>query len=149
MLTSILGSRNRAGHEYGVRAAHELEGEVAQLEPAVVAALESVSWLSGLHWNLVERCEYTGTGFRLIGQRLRGSHPEWEPFERSSIEPLTPHRIYVEGPSSADPITLSPIASVELCLTCRTRELFLLKEVTGKVVTLRSGKDHEISHELD
>jgi hypothetical protein len=77
------------------------------------------------------------------------NHPEWEPFERSSIEPLTPHRIYVEGPSSADPITLSPIASVELCPTCETRELFLLKEVTGKVITLRSGKDHEIKHELD
>ena len=149
LLDGILDIRNDARHEYGVRATHELEGEVAQLEPAVVATLESVSWLSGLHWNLVERCEYTGSGFRLIGQRLRGSHPEWEPFERSIIEPLTPHRIYVEGPSSASPIPLSPIASVELCQACRTRELFLLKEVEGKVITLRSSKDHEIKRELD
>jgi type I restriction enzyme M protein len=149
LLTSILDVRNEARHEYGVHAAHELEDEVATLEPVVVGALESVSWLSGLHWNLVERCEYTGTGFKLIGQRLRGSHPEWEPFERSRVEPLAPHRIYVEGPSSADPIALWPIASAELCPICGTRELFLLKEVMGKVITLRSGKDHEINRELD
>jgi len=149
LLTPILTIRNEARHEYGVHALHELEGEVAQLEPTVVSALVSVSWLSGLYWNLVERCEYTGSGFRLIGQRLRGSHPEWEPFERLSIEPLTPGRIYVEGPSSAAPISLSPIASVELCPTCQARELFLLKEVAGKVMTLRSSKDHEITRELD
>jgi type I restriction enzyme M protein len=148
-LTPIRNIRNDARHEYGVHALHELEEEVAQLEPMVVNALQSASWLSALHWNLVERCEYTGSGFRLIGQRLRGSHPDWEPFERSSIDPIAPNRIYVEGPSSPAPVSLSPIASVELCPTCRTWELFLLKEVEGKVMTLRSSKDHEIKRELE
>ncbi|MFJ7949534.1 N-6 DNA methylase [Streptomyces sp. NPDC096354] len=148
-LARLLDIRNDSGHAYGVRAAHELEREVNALEPVVVAALESVGWLSGLHWDLVDACAYTANGFTLVGRRLRGSHPDWEPFERPRPDPLVPNRIYVEGPSSPEPLELWPIATGEVCQVCGTRELFLLNKVEkNQVMTLRSGRDHEIRREI-
>jgi hypothetical protein len=119
LLLRIQRARNSSGHAYGVRADHEIEEEIAGIEPVVVAALESVSWLAQLQFDLVDRCEYTGSAFRLIGRRLRGSHPEWEPFERMLQEPVTPGQVYVNNLTSTRTIRLAPVAKTQLCLDCR------------------------------
>ncbi|MFF0094556.1 N-6 DNA methylase [Streptomyces canus] len=145
LLDQLRGMRNDSSHASRVQPEHELEREVNALEPVVVAALESVGWLSGLHWDLVDTCAYTGNGgFTLIGRRLRGSHPDWETYERPYAGTLDPNRIYVQGPSSAEPLTLWPIARAEVCTDCDARELFLLHKIdkTG-AITLRCGRDHK------
>jgi type I restriction enzyme M protein len=64
----------------------------------------------------VDTCAYTGNGgFTLIGRRLQGSHPDWEPFTRKFPDTLDPDRIYVEGPASARPLPLWPVARAEVC----------------------------------
>ncbi|GIF04623.1 hypothetical protein Asi03nite_21610 [Actinoplanes siamensis] len=148
LLIQALKFRNDSGHSFGVQPAHELEEEIAQIEPVVQLTLESASWLAQLQYDLVDRCEYTGTGFRLIGRRLRGSHPDWEPFERLVSDPVTPHRVYVNGPSNAAAIELWPTASAELCPKCRQWEFFVINEVHRRTATLRSGRDHEIDRQL-
>ncbi|GAA1082970.1 hypothetical protein [Kitasatospora arboriphila] len=126
VLEGIKDFRNGSHHAHGVRASHELNSEVAQLEPRVVEALGLVNWLSGAHWDWVERCEYLDeSSYRLVGQRLRGSHPSWEPFERPSQFPLRPDRIYVVSTPSGKPVDLWPLAAVSLCAQCNARELFL------------------------
>ncbi|MGQ5262869.1 hypothetical protein ACTWLT_19225 [Micromonospora sp. ZYX-F-536] len=147
-LTQALKFRNDSGHSFGVQPAHELEEEIAQIEPVVQLTLESASWLAQLQYDLVDRCEYTGAGFRLIGRRLRGSHPDWEPFERLLSGPVTPHRVYVNGPSNAAAIELWPTAGAELCPKCRQWEFFAINEVHRHTATLRSGRDHEIDRQL-
>ncbi|WML81819.1 N-6 DNA methylase [Streptomyces sp. VNUA74] len=145
LLDQIRGMRNDSSHASRVQPEHELEREVSVLEPVVVSTLESVGWLSGLHWDLVDTCAYTGNGgFTLIGRRLRGSHPDWEPFERPYPGPVEPNRIYVQSPSSAQPLTLWPIARAEVCTECDARELFLLHKIdrTSGAITLRCGRDH-------
>nr|WP_308309812.1 class I SAM-dependent DNA methyltransferase [Streptomyces sp. CHD11] len=146
LLDQLRGTRNDSSHASRVQPEHELEREVNALEPVVVATLESVGWLSGLHWDLVDTCAYTGNGgFTLIGRRLRGSHPDWETFERPHPGTLDPNRIYVQSPSTAEPLALWPIARAEVCTECDARELFLLHKITktNGVVTLRCGRDHE------
>ncbi|GAB7036618.1 MULTISPECIES: N-6 DNA methylase [Catenuloplanes] len=148
LLTRALRFRNDSGHSFGVQPAHELEDEIARIEPVVQRTLESAGWLAQLRYDLVDRCEYTGTGFRLVGRRLRGGHPDWEPFERLVPDPVTPHRVYVTGPSTAAAIDLWPVAGAELCPTCRQWEFFVINQVHRHTATLRSGRDHEIDRPL-
>ncbi|QIY96503.2 N-6 DNA methylase [Streptomyces sp. S1D4-11] len=146
LLDQLRGTRNDSSHASRVQPEHELEREVNALEPVVVATLESVGWLSGLHWDLIDMCAYTGNGgFTLIGRRLRGSHPDWETFERPYPGTLDPNRIYVQSPSSIEPLALWPIARAEVCTECDARELFLLHKIAkaNGAVTLRCGRDHE------
>jgi type I restriction enzyme M protein len=145
LLESIKDLRNGSHHAHGVRASHELKEQVDQLEPPVVSALKAVTWFSSTHWDWVERCEYLDeSSYRLVGQRLRGSHPHWEPFERSSTFPLQPDRIYVDSSPSEKPMDLWPLASVSLCANCNARELFLIDEVRDGVLTLRSLEEHSM-----
>ncbi|GAA0934928.1 hypothetical protein GCM10009558_048410 [Virgisporangium aurantiacum] len=148
LLLRIQRARNSSGHAYGVRAAHELEEEIAGIEPVVVSTLESVSWLAQMQFDLVDRCEYTGSAFRLIGRRLRGSHPEWEPFERLVSEAVAPNQVYVNNLASTRTIRLAPVAKTRLCLDCRQWELFVLNDIHDDVATFRSGRDHEIEQAL-
>lgn len=145
LLEGIKDFRNGSHHAHGVRASHELDNEADLLEPRVVSALNSVNWLSGMHWDWVERCEYLDeSSYKLVGQRLRGSHPSWEPFTRSSTFPLKPDHIFVGSTPSGPPVDLWPLASVNLCTTCNTRELFLIDEVRDGVLTLRSLEEHSL-----
>ncbi|MEU7080845.1 class I SAM-dependent DNA methyltransferase [Streptomyces sp. NPDC046409] len=144
-LGHIKDFRNTSHHAHGVRASHQLAEDVERLEPHVVRAISAVSWLSGTHWDWVERCEYLDEGsYRIVGLRLRGSHPSWEPFERSSTQPLRPDRIYVDSAPYGAPVDLWPFAVVSLCEECRTRELFLLNEVRGDQLSLRSLEEHSL-----
>jgi type I restriction enzyme M protein len=150
-LSQLLAMRNHSGHKTRVQPEHELKREVDALEPVVVAALEAVGWLSGLHWDLVDVCAYAGNGaFTLFGRRLRGSHPDWEPFERPSACTVEPNRIYVQGPSSAESLEIWPIARVEVCTGCDARELFLLHKIeeAERLMTLRCGRDHEVKRAI-
>lgn len=145
-LRELRGMRNDSSHASRVQPEHKLEREVDALQPLVVAALESVGWLSALRWELVDTCAYTSNGgFTLIGRRLQGSHPDWEPFERSFPDTLDPDRIYVEGPSSSRPLPLWPVARAEVCEDCDARELFLFHKFdrTSGDITLRCGRDHK------
>ncbi|MFE7216626.1 hypothetical protein ACFU93_43760 [Streptomyces sp. NPDC057611] len=145
LLGDIKDFRNDSHHAHGVRATHELDEDVDKLEPYVVSAISSVSWLSGTHWDWVERCEYIDeSSYKIVGLRLRGSHPSWEPFERSSTYPLRPDRIYVDSTPSGSPVDLWPLAAVSLCPECRTRELFLLNQVRDGQLTLRSLEEHTL-----
>lgn len=145
-LRELRGMRNDSSHASRVQPEHKLVREVDALQPLVVAALESVGWLSALRWELVDTCAYTGNGgFTLIGRRLQGSHPDWEPFERSFPGTLDPDRIYVEGPSSPQPLPLWPVARAEVCEDCDARELFLFHKFdrASGDITLRCGRDHK------
>ncbi|MFF5393464.1 class I SAM-dependent DNA methyltransferase [Streptomyces sp. NPDC013012] len=145
-LRELRGIRNDSSHASRVQPEHKLERDVEALQPLVVAALESVGWLSALRWELVDTCAYTGNGgFTLIGRRLQGSHPDWEPFERSFPDTLDPDRIYVEGPSSPMPLPLWPVARAEVCEDCDARELFLFHKFdkSSGDITLRCGRDHK------
>ncbi|MEU9015937.1 type I restriction endonuclease subunit M, partial [Streptomyces sp. NPDC048479] len=143
LLEKVKDLRNDAHHAHGVRASHEIDGEVAELEPHVVSALTSVNWLSRTHWDWVERCEYLDESqYRLAGLRLTGSHPGWEPFERFSQFPVRPDRIYITHTPGAALVGLWPLASVSLCTVCNARELFLIDEIRDNKLTLRSLEEH-------
>ncbi|MFK0244488.1 N-6 DNA methylase [Amycolatopsis azurea] len=145
LLQAIKDVRNDTSHAHGVRAEHQLEREIEELEPLVAAALTAANWLSAVPWDWVQRCEYLDEhSYLLVGQRLRGSHPDWEPFERSSTYPLRPRRLYA-GTDIADtgqPVDLSPLAAVQICADCGSRELFLVNKIKGDDITLRSLEDH-------
>ncbi|MBM7052316.1 SAM-dependent DNA methyltransferase [Streptomyces sp. RHZ10] len=132
-----------SAHAHGVREMHEIGDAADELEQLVLLTLRSVSWLAATHWDWVERCEYLDmASYNLVKQRLRGSHPAWEPLEESSQYPLRPKRIYVgNGPARA-PLDLWPLASVDVCSDCNTRELFLVDKVEQGVLTLKSLRDH-------
>ncbi|MEU4524933.1 N-6 DNA methylase [Amycolatopsis sp. NPDC024027] len=146
LLRAIKDARNDSSHAHGVRATHQLEDEADALEPVVLSALTSANWLSTVHWDWVARCEYQDEfSYLLVGQRLRGSHPSWEPFERSSTYPLRPGRIYTGTDTTTEtgrPVDLSPLAEARICADCQTRELFLINTVMGDDITLRSLADH-------
>ncbi len=145
LLGEIKDFRNDTHHAHGIRRSHELDDDVAVLEPLAVAVLSSVNWLSGISWQWVERCEYLDdSSFRTVGLRLRGSHPSWEPFERSATYPLRPDRIYVDSTRAGRPVDLWPLALVSLCPDCRTRELFLINQIRNQRVILRSLEEHSI-----
>lgn len=144
LLKRIKNFRNSgSAHAHGVREMHEIGDAADELEQLVLLTLRSVSWLAATHWDWVERCEYLDTAsYNLVKQRLRGSHPAWEPLEDSSQHPLRPKRIYVgNGPARA-PLDLWPLASVDVCSDCNTRELFLVDKVEQGVLTLKSLRDH-------
>ncbi|QMV10144.1 N-6 DNA methylase [Streptomyces lincolnensis] len=146
MLREIKDLRNTSHHAHGVRRSHELHEDVEKLEPYVVSALNSVNWLSSTDWFWVERCEYLDdSSFQAVGLRLRGSHPSWEPFNRSIDHPLRPDRIYVDGTPPGKPIDLWPLVMVSLCPDCRTRELFLLNKISNGTAILRSLEEHELT----
>jgi type I restriction enzyme M protein len=145
LLKDIKDLRNNSHHAHGVRRSHELDEDVEKLEPHVVSALNSVNWLSSTDWFWVERCEYLDdSSFQVVGLRLRGSHPSWEPFSRPINRPLRPDRIYVDGTPPGVPIDLWPLAMVSLCPDCRTRELFLLNKISNGTAVLRSLEEHEL-----
>ncbi|MEU6260960.1 hypothetical protein [Streptomyces sp. NPDC047043] len=132
---------------YEARIIEDLVQPLGDRQPLVVAALESVGWLSALRWELVDTCAYAGNGgFTLIGQRLQGSHPDWEPFKRSFPGTLDPDRIYVEGLSSSQPLPLWPVARVEVCEDCDAGEIFLFHKFdkASGDITLRCGRDHKV-----
>lgn len=145
-LAKLHAFRNFSGHAHGVRSRYEVQSEVDQLEPILLSIVDTVGWLSGLSWNLVEQCRYTANGYLLLGERLRGSNPEWEPFQQLVSSPFVPERLYAEGPSSNTSIDLWPVASVDLCQeeNCRTRELFLFDSVERQTLVLRSLREHSI-----
>ncbi|WP_405910224.1 hypothetical protein OG742_42105 [Streptomyces sp. NBC_00828] len=145
LLKEIKDFRNSSHHAHGVRMSHELHEDVEKLEPHVVSAISSANWLSSTDWFWVERCEYLDeSSFQAVGLRLRGSHPSWEPFERSITRPLRPDRIYVDGTPPGEPIDLWPLAMVSFCPNCRTRELFLLNQIRDGKAVLRSLEEHEL-----
>ncbi|WP_327215366.1 type I restriction-modification system subunit M [[Kitasatospora] papulosa] len=145
LLEEIKDFRNHSHHAHGVRMSHEIDEDVEKLEPRVVSTISSVNWLSGIQWYWVERCEYLDdSSYRTVGLRLRGSHPSWEPFERSTTYPLRPDRIYVDSDLSGRPVDLWPLALASLCPDCRTRELFLLNQVRDGQVILRSLEEHSL-----
>jgi type I restriction enzyme M protein len=134
---------NGSAHAFGVREMHEIGDAADALEQLVLLALRSVSWLSATHWDWIERCEYLDTAsYNLVKQRLRGSHPAWEPLEESSQHPLRPKRIYVKNGPARVPLDLWPLASVDVCTECNTRELFLVNKVEQGVVKLKSLREH-------
>jgi type I restriction enzyme M protein len=144
-LTSIKDFRNDSHHSHGIRASHELKEDVEKLEPHVVSVITAVNWLSSNPWDWVERCEYLDeSSYRIVGLRLRGSHPSWEPFERPSTYPLKPDRVYVDSVPGGTPIDLWPLAAVSLCPECRTRELFLLNQARDESLILRSLEEHQL-----
>ncbi|MEV7640944.1 class I SAM-dependent DNA methyltransferase [Streptomyces rubiginosohelvolus] len=145
LLEEIKDFRNHSHHSHGVRMSHEIDVDIEKLEPRVVSAISSVNWLSGIQWYWVERCEYLDeSSFRTVGLRLRGSHPSWEPFERSTTYPLRPDRVYVDSDPSGRPVDLWPLAVAGLCPDCRTRELFLINQVRDGRVILRSLEEHSL-----
>ncbi|MFI6054645.1 N-6 DNA methylase [Streptomyces violascens] len=146
LLKGIKDSRNDSHHAHGVRRSHELDEDVEKLEPKLVSALSSVNWLSSTDWFWVERCEYLDdSSFQVVGLRLRGSHPSWEPFSRSIDHPLRRDRVYVDGTPPGVPIDLWPLAMVSLCPDCRMRELFLLNKISNGTAILRSLEEHELT----
>jgi type I restriction enzyme M protein len=146
LLKEIKDLRNISHHAHGVRSSHELNEDVEKLEPYVVSAISSSNWLSSTDWFWVERCEYLDdSSFQAVGLRLRGSHPSWEPFSRPIDHPLRPDRIYIDGTPPGIPIDLWPLALVNLCPDCRTRELFLLNKISNDAVVLRSLEEHELT----
>jgi type I restriction enzyme M protein len=149
-LEKLHSFRNFSGHAHGVRSRDEVQNEVDQLEPVLLSSLDAVGWLSGLRWSLVEQCRYTANGYLLVGERLRGSNPDWEPFQQLVTSPFVPERIYAEGPSSNTSIDLWPVASVELCQedNCHIRELFLLDSIERQTLILRSLREHSIRLQL-
>jgi type I restriction enzyme M protein len=145
LLADIKESRNNSHHAHGIRTSYELDDDVELLEPRVVSAVSSVSWLAGAPWEWVDRCEYLDdASYLVVGRRLRGSHPDWEPFARASSSPVRPNRIYVTGRPAEPPVDLWPLATVQLCPECRTRELFLINEIRNGVLILRSLDDHSL-----
>lgn len=144
-LDEIRVFRNSTHHAHGVRVGHELEAEVDRLEPRVMTALTLANWLSGMQWESVDLCAYLDqNSYRLSGKRLRGSHPSWEPFERSSTYPVRPGRVYTGTTALGEPVDLWPLAVVELCTKCAAHELFLINEVRRGDVVLRSLEEHTI-----
>ncbi|RAO19595.1 Site-specific DNA-methyltransferase (adenine-spe cific) [Micromonospora noduli] len=144
VLAAIKQVRNRTHHSHGVRAHHEIEKDVETLEPHVISALTTANWLAANPWDWVERCEYLDdSSYRIVGLTLRGSHPSWEPFDRPSLSPLRPNRIYVNG-AGGNPVDLWPLAAVSLCPQCHTRELFLLNQCQDETLILRSLEEHEL-----
>ncbi|MEU6343983.1 class I SAM-dependent DNA methyltransferase [Streptomyces sp. NPDC046977] len=144
-LKDIKDLRNISHHAHGVRRSHELDEDVENLEPPVLSAISSVNWLSSTDWFWVERCEYLDdSSFHVVGLRLRGSHPNWEPFSRPIDHPLRPDRLYVDGTPPGKPMDLWPLAIVSLCPDCRTRELFLLNQIANDTAILRSLEEHEL-----
>jgi type I restriction enzyme M protein len=148
LLRMIKGVRNDSAHAHGVRAAHQLEKEAEILEPLVVSALVTANWLSTVQWDWVERCEYLDeSSYLLTGRRLRGSHPDWEPFERSSTYPMRPDRLYAGTDTTTmrgRPVDLTPLAAVQICPECHAYELFLIDQVRDGQIKLRSLEDHSI-----
>lgn len=101
-LTDIKAFRNSTHHSHGVRSDHENNMLAAKLEPHVTSAISKASWLAEDQWIWVERCEYLAdNSYRIIGLRMHGSHPEWEPIERSSSAPPSAesclHRRFIFG----------------------------------------------------
>jgi type I restriction enzyme M protein len=145
LLEEIKDFRNQSHHAHGVRMSHQIDEDVEKLEPRVVSAISSVNWLCGIEWFWVERCEYVEeSSYRTLGLQLQGSHPSWEPFERSTPYPLRPDRIYIDSDLSGRPVDLWPLAMASLCPDCRTRELFLLNQVQDRRVILRSLEEHSL-----
>ncbi|MGW5227783.1 type I restriction-modification system subunit M [Nocardia niigatensis] len=145
LLDGVKDFRNDSHHSHGLRATYELEEEVEKLEPKVVSVIDAASWLTGARWEWVDRCEYlSDNSFNIVGLRLRGSHPSWEPFERFSTTPLKPDRIYANSGPSGPPVDLWPFAVVNFCDKCRARELFLLNQVRGDQLFLRSLEEHSL-----
>ena len=148
-LQKLLAFRNDSGHAHGIRSHYELKEEIERIEPVLLSILGTVSWLSGLSWNLLEECQFLGNGYLLRGWRLRGSHPDWEPFSRPSVDPIIPNRVYSESSSSGASIDLWPVARCEVCTKCHARELFLLDKINGDTLLLRSLKDHSIDYIME
>ena len=148
LLRKIKDIRNDSSHAHGVRAAHQLEEEAEALEPLVVSALVTANWLSTVQWDWVEHCEYLDeSSYLLTGRRLRGSHLDWEPFERSSTYPMRPGRLYAGTDTTAEtgqPVDLTPLAVVRICPQCHAYELFLIDHVRGGQITLRSLEEHSV-----
>lgn len=145
LLKRIKDFRNNGpAHAHGVREMHEIENSADELEQLVLSTLTAVAWLATTHWDWVERCEYLDTAsYALVKQRLRGSHPAWEPIEESSQYPLRPRRMYVGNGFPRAPLDLWPLVSVDVCSVCNSQELFLIdKAQPGGVITLRSLKEH-------
>jgi type I restriction enzyme M protein len=144
-LGTIKDYRNDSHHSHGVRVSHELKAEIEKLEPHVISTITAVNWLSSTPWEWIERCEYLDeSSYRIVGLRLRGSHPSWEPFERPSIYPLKPDRVYVDCIPGGTPVGLWPFVVVRLCPECRTRELFLLNQARDDSLILRSLEEHQL-----
>ncbi|WP_280312171.1 class I SAM-dependent DNA methyltransferase [Nocardia abscessus] len=147
-LRTIQGFRNSAAHAHGIRAMHQLEEEVEELQPLVLSALTAANWLSTIEWNWITDCKYLAeSSYLLIGHRLRGSHPQWEPFEQSSTYPLRPKRLYTGTDilaGAGQPLDLTPLATVRLCSDCNTNELFLIDKIHKENITLRSLEEHSI-----
>jgi type I restriction enzyme M protein len=148
LLTEIIDLRNETAHAHGVSSRYRLEDEVKEVEPLLVASIESVSWLSALTWEQLDECRYVGDGYELVGERLHGSHPEWEPFQRQIVEQRVPNRVWVESPSVAQPLDLGQVAVVDYCQKCRARELFLLDNVIGRTAVLHSLNKCKIRREV-
>lgn len=132
LLTEISNLRNQTHHAQGVRSRFQLEVELKQNDPLIISTLESVSWLPALRWEHVDECQYLGDGHELAGELLHGSHPGWEPFRRPVGKPRLRDRVWVESPSSADPLDRGAIAIVEFCSKCNSRELFLIDKIDGR-----------------
>ena len=149
LLRKIKEVRNDSSHAHGVRAAHQLEEEAEALEPLVVSALVTANWLSSVRWDWVEHCRYLDeSSYLLTGRRLRGSHLDWEPFERSSTYPMRPGRLYAGTDTPAEtgqPVDLTPLAAVRICPQCHAYELFLIDQVRDGQITLRSLEEHSVS----
>ncbi|WP_081005402.1 type I restriction-modification system subunit M, partial [Rhodococcus rhodochrous] len=146
LLGKIREYRNTTHHSHGVRVEHEMNTLAANLEPHIASAIAKASWLSENQWIWVERCEYLDNdSYRIVGLRMHGSHPGWEPIERRSPVPLRPSRIYVEDAYLGTSLDLSPFAVVELCERCQVRELFLLDQtLPGGTLVLRSLVEHSL-----
>lgn len=144
LLNRIKDFRNNGpAHAHGVRETHEIGEAADELERLVLSTLRSVAWLSSTHWDWVERCEYLDeASYNLVKQRLRGSHPAWEPIEESSQQPMKPKHIYARNGRTHSSLDLWPLASVDVCSKCNARELFLIDKVQQGILTLRSLREH-------
>lgn len=145
-LKEIKNSRNSTHHSHGVRAYHEMENIADKLEPRIASAIAAANWLAEDQWIWVERCEYLDhDSYLIVGLRMHGSHPGWEPIERRTLAPLRPNRVYVDDPYSGKSLDLSPFAVVELCKRCQVRELFLInKTLADGTLVLRSLVEHSL-----
>ena len=108
-------------------------------------AIDELTWLAQWKFLWVEDCKYRDGQQWLIGKKLNGSHPDWEPFEIPAARAYEPAQVYLDAPGRDELLALHPFVVVRSCGECLRDELYVLDRRDPKSGAIaRSLRDHKV-----
>ncbi|CAG7651172.1 N-6 DNA methylase [Actinacidiphila bryophytorum] len=145
-LSALVSVRNKIRHGAGPRTRAEIERSLDVLQELMLRSLSASTFLAGIRWVHADRLSWLPDAgkYEVSGLALMGDHPDFEPLEFETMNPLADNSLYMLT-RQGEVIPMSPFCILGDCPRCLAPELYYPDKLGGSSAFLKSlDRGHEL-----